>query len=181
MTARLPFPSTAATGKHWLEGNAVIGPDGSLLDILRVDNVEKVAIVRNENGTLHFQELVDFPGGAKKFTIRYDRKSHKYWALSNPALKEFSRSATDPASVRNTLALISSGDLYEWRVEHIVLSNPDPIRHAFQYADWQFDGQDIIAVSRTAFEDDAGGAPRGHDANYLTFHRITNFRKQTVR
>jgi hypothetical protein len=43
--------------------------------------------------------------------------------------------------------------------------------------DWQFDGADILAVSRTAFEDESGGAHRAHDANFMTFHRIRDFRK----
>ena len=177
MTPRLQFPAQAGVGKDWLEGNAVIAPDGSLLDVLRVNDVEKAAIAKLKDGELHFEAFTDFPGGAKKFTIRYDRKSKRYWALANPALKEFSRSAEDPASVRNTLALLSSKDLKDWRVERIVVSHPDPVRHAFQYPDWQFDGKDIVCVSRTAFDDEAGGAPRGHDANFLTFHRIANFRE----
>ena len=31
-------------------------------------------------------------------------------------------------------------------------------------------------MSRTAFDDDEGGAIRQHDANYLTYHEIKNFR-----
>jgi hypothetical protein len=178
MTGRLPYPPSASQGKHWLEGNAVIGRDGSLLDILRVDNIEKAAIVRVREGTLQWEGLTDFPGGSKKFTIRYDRKSRKYWTLSNPALKEYSMSATDPASVRNTLALVSSKDLRSWRIERIVLSDPDPVHHGFHYVDWQFDGPDIVAVSRTAFDDEFAGPPRAHDANYLTFHRIAGFRSR---
>jgi hypothetical protein len=33
-------------------------------------------------------------------------------------------------------------------------------------------------VSRTAFDDDATGANRAHDANYATFHRIDGFRRE---
>lgn len=42
----------------------------------------------------------------------------------------------------------------------------------FQYVDWQFDGKDIIAGIRTAW----GNANTYHNANYLTFMRINNFR-----
>ena len=49
--------------------------------------------------------------------------------------------------------------------------------HGFQYVDWQFNNTDLIAVCRTAFDDDSGGAHSAHDANYLTFHRIKDFRK----
>jgi hypothetical protein len=72
---------------------------------------------------------------------------------------------------------MSSKDLRKWKVSRTVLSHPDPERHAFQYVDWQFDGDDLVVASRTAFDDEEGGAHRTHDANYLTFHRVENFRK----
>ena len=173
MTPRLPYPTALApAGKHWLEGNIVRLGRGRLVDVLRVDNVEKAAIVRLDGGKLVFDTLVDFPGGAKKFTIRYDRKTHRYWALSNPAPE----GSPQPASIRNTLALLSSKDLREWRIERVLISHPDPLKHAFQYVDWQFDGADLVVASRTAFDDGEGGPPRGHDANYLTFHRVAHFR-----
>ena len=46
----------------------------------------------------------------------------------------------------------------------------------FQYLDWQFDGADIVAVSRTSYPDGMGGAENFHNSNFLTFHRIHNFR-----
>jgi len=164
-------------GAHWLEGNAVVDRDGSMLDILRVDNIEKAAIVKLEGERLVWKEMVAFPGGAKKFSIRWDKKSKKYWTLSNPALPEYPQSATKPASVRNTLVLMSSADLRNWKVERRLLHHPDPLVHGFQYVDWQFDGKDLIVASRTAFDDETGGAHNFHDANFLTFHRVENFRK----
>ncbi len=178
MTERLSYPSDAAEGKTWLEGNAVVAPDGTLLDILRVANIEKAAILMASKDQLKFAGLIAFPGGSKKFTIRYDRKSKRYWTLCNPALDQYPLSQKDPASVRNTLALMASKDLHNWRVERIILSHPTPEKYGFQYADWQFDGSSIVAVVRTAFDDEFGGPPRAHDANYLTFHRIPNFRSK---
>ncbi len=67
--------------------------------------------------------------------------------------------------------LSTSTDLRNWNVRRTVLSHPDPENHAFQYIDWQFDGDDIVFVSRTAWD----GAHRAHDANYMTFHRIANY------
>lgn len=178
-TERLPYPKEQAVeGEHWLEGNVVVGPRNRLLLLLRVANIEKAAVVRVEAEKLVFDRLIAFPGGAKKFTIRYDARTKRYWTLSNPALPQYERSATDPASVRNTLVLMSSKDLMKWRVERTVLSHPDPIHHAFQYVDWQFDGNDLVVASRTAFDDEHGGAHRAHDANFLTFHRVENFRKR---
>ncbi|HLV32087.1 MAG TPA: hypothetical protein VKY57_10995, partial [Chitinispirillaceae bacterium] len=71
----------------------------------------------------------------------------------------------------------SSQDLKSWTVHKILLEHPDVKRHGFQYVDWQFNKKDIIFLSRTAFDDEYGGANNYHDANYLTFHRIKNFRK----
>jgi hypothetical protein len=177
-TDRLPFPSAAPEGHTWLEGNAVVDTKGQIVDVLRVDNVEKAAIVTYANGKLVFDQLVDFPGGAKKFTIRYDSKSRRYWTLATPAMPSEPLSKTNPAGVRNTLALLSSNDLYHWQMEHMILSHPDPAKFAFQYVDWQFDKKDIVFVSRTAFSDEDGGPHSAHDANYLTFHRIRNFRQK---
>ncbi len=182
-TNLLPYPPDQRNGKTWLEGNTVLGPDGSILDILRVDihrtdGIEKAAILALHGNRLEFEKLVDFPGGAKKFTIRFDPRGRKYWTLSNPARKEHAFSALEPAAIRNTLIQMSSKDLAHWSTERTILTHPDPEKYAFQYVDWQFDGPDIIAVSRTAFDDESGGAHRAHDANYLTFRRIRNFRKR---
>ncbi|MCL5744786.1 MAG: hypothetical protein M1541_12810 [Acidobacteria bacterium] len=127
--------------------------------------------MRVQGDRLVFDRLVDFPGGAKKFTIRYHAKTKRYWTLANPA-----PNSKSPASVRNTLALLSSADLREWRTERIVLTHPDAAKHGFQYADWQFDGKDLAAVVRTAFDDDTGGAHNFHDANFLIFLRVEGFR-----
>ena len=47
---------------------------------------------------------------------------------------------------------------------------------AFQYPDPHVHGDDIVFVSRTAWETKMGQANRWHDANMMTFHRIRNFR-----
>lgn len=171
----------------WLEGNAVAAPDGGIVDILRVDTVnsetEKAAIIPiSEDGkkaTFDPQTgFIDFPGGAKKFTIRFDPKSQEYWSLTNwipPKHK-----SNTPAQIRNTVALISSPDLRNWKLRSVILYHPETTVHAFQYLDWVFEADDIIAVSRTAFDDNQGGAHNYHDANYMTFHRIADFRNVSM-
>ena len=174
-TTRQKFQGGASVvGQHWLEGNAIVGPDGKLVNVLRVDNTEHAAIVKDGN-----VEMVAFPGGAKKFSIRWDKKSRLYWTLSNPALARYPESAKSPAAVRNTLVLLSSRDLKEWVARSTILEHPDVEKHAFQYVDWQFEGKDLIVASRTAFDDETGGAHRAHDANFLTFHRVLGFRQLT--
>jgi len=166
----------------WLEGNAVVTPDKKIVNILRVhsrDENEKAAIVHisSDGKAATFDpvsDLVEFPGGSKKFTIRFDAETNSYWTLSNYVLPEDRNPS--PHCTRNTLVLASSPDLRKWTVNAVVLRHPDPKKHGFQYVDWQFDGDDLIAVSRTAFDDAEGGAHSWHDANYLTFHRIPQFR-----
>lgn len=179
----IDFPASvpATTGWTWLEGNAIVGCDGKLYDVLRVDNLENAtesaALVEYHDGKLQFDEIVPFPGGAKKFTIRWDAKSKLFWTLSNPVMPQYAEGLKKPASIRNTLALMSSSDLRTWTIRSIVLSHPDVKKHAFQYVDWQFDGDDLIVASRTAWEDADGQASTAHNANFLTFHRVNNFRK----
>jgi len=124
--------------------------------------------------------FADFPGGAKKFAVRRDPKSGAYWSLVSfvaPGWEHLGK----PATVRNTLSLVRSVDLRHWEVRCHLLHHADRVRHGFQYVDWLFDGADLIAACRTAYDDDTGGANNPHDANYLTFHRIRNFRSLSPR
>ncbi len=159
------------------EGNAVVAPDGSIVDMLRVDQRERVAILRLSGKELKFDRFIYFPGGSKKFTIRFDPQTKLYWSLVNPALRGEALSISSPGAVRNTLAVISSADLIHWTPRTILIQHPDPLHYGFQYVDWQFDGDDLIAAVRTAYDDGEGGAHSYHDANYLTFSRVPNFRK----
>jgi len=166
----------------WLEGNAVVTPTGRIVNMLRVDYPaydEKAAVIEIDEDGKHASfdsqtGFIDFPGGCKKFTIRRDPKDGSYWALSNYVPPD--QRSGEPARTRNTLALIRSTDLRRWEVRSIILHHPDTANHGFQYVDWLFDGEDLIAVVRTAYDDEEGGAHNQHDANFLTFHRIPNFR-----
>jgi hypothetical protein len=170
----------------WLEGNAVVAPDGGIVDLVRVQTKspdEKAAIVRisADGKTATFDPttgFVKFPGGAKKFTVRFDPQTKLYWSLAT-LIPERHR-AENPGGIRNTLALVCSPDLTSWSTRTILLHHPDVAKHGFQYVDWLFDADDIIAACRTAFDDGLGGARNNHDANFLTFHRIEKFRAKTM-
>lgn len=169
---------------QWIEGNVVPAPDGSLVNILRTNyrgsdpanaagHVDRAAVlhVSADGRTLahdRHRDLIDFPGGGTKFTIRRDGESGLTWSLVNKQ--------KDPTALRNALYLTWSRNLRAWHVARRVLHHPDPEHHAFQYVDWVFDGEDIVFVSRTAYDDGIGGARNYHDANYITFHRVAGFR-----
>lgn len=136
--------------------------------------------------------FVDFPGGITRFTVRFDPASQKFWTLCNYIPRKFRTSAYNGERFRAILALASSPDLRDWTVERFVmfddrLYSDDPTAVAsafdgnqtdsgFQYADWVFDGNDLVATVRTGFCDDLGGSNNGHDANYYLFRRVENFR-----
>lgn len=175
--------------RGWLEGNIVYDhKQKQLLNILRVGTnkgagVEHCARVEvSSNGKqISFDAekgFMPFPGGAKKFTIRYDERTGKYWTLVNN---------TDPEKLvikndktRNTLSLYSSTDLKEWKKERTIVDHPDVYYHGVQYVDWLFEGNDIVAVIRTAWEDEEGQAHNQHDSNYVLFHRIERFAENTT-
>lgn len=187
-TNNLPYDSTYLNGDFgaWIEGNAVLTPEKKIVNILRVHNPkdkfnESAAIVKiSDDGlTSTFDKengFIKFPGGGKKFTIKYDEKSRKYLAIVNYVPEEF-RGKVQLDKIRNTQALASSTDLKTWTIHQILLQHADTKKHGFNYVDWEFDGKDIIYVSRTAYDFGDKSARNYHDANFLTFHRLKKYHK----
>ena len=193
---------------EWLEGNAVVTPDGKLVDILRVEShpaigapfalpcahariprFEVAAMMRvaEDGRTVAFdpaRDYVHFIGSEAKFTIRFDPVSRRYWSIGSKITNPHSGYAWlyTPHHQRNVLALTSSADLREWeercrllRFREGQVVTKDESRVGFQYVDWQFDGDDLIAVCRLAWN-----GLNYHDANFITFHRVKNFRTLTL-
>jgi len=170
------FPTTG-----WLEGNMVEGTDGKLWNILRVNSTpffDRAAMIEiKNNGTEAVftpEHFIKFPGGQSKFVIRKDASTKIYWALVN------NNTNGKEAVQRNVLSLYASKSLTEWHhaktliEDNLGLTEKQSIAlTGFQYPDWQFDGNHIIYLSRTAY---GPGVPRYHDSNYITFGRIENFR-----
>ena len=168
----------------FLEGNIVAAPNGAIINLLRVSMKNgggKAAVLTlGKNGRILFDpatDFISFPGGSTKFHVLYDSVSRRYWALSNPVLKKHLDEKADESLIRNTLVLMQSADLRNWNIVDTVLYHPDVAKHAFQYPSFVFDGNDIVLVTRTAYDDAMGGASRQHDVNYFTFYRIRNFRQ----
>ncbi len=166
----------------WREGGMVVDRSGNIIDMVRVDlptgySPEYAAMVRVQNAnTITFNpstDLVEFPGGAKKFTVRYNETTDKYWTVASIVNDDNYVSNRTPGAIRNIMALMSSDNLDSWTVEQIIVQDLSSVAYiGFQYMDWQFDGSDIVIASRTAYPDGLGGAHTYHDANFLTFHRV---------
>jgi len=186
----LYYDSTYLNGSFggWLEGNFVIDKNGRLWNMMRVDDrstlEEKAAMVSisPDGKSLSFDPetgFILFPGGSKKFVVKYDSVSNYYYTLVNVILDKYKQQypSRKSSGFRNVLMLRKSKDLFQWQDVRIILEHPDVLKHGFQYVDWSFEGDDIIFLSRTAYFDGKENANNNHDANFLTFHRIKNFRK----
>lgn len=164
----------------WLEGNVVVAPNGELWNILRLNArpmVNRAVIVKIEEdyNRISFDPktgFIDFPGGGTKFNIRYDEQTGLYISLVN--------NITNPEwpQQRNILSLSVSPDLTNWRLVHTLMKDDTGLTPedsaqltGFQYVDWQFDGDDIIYLVRTAYR----GAIRYHDSNLIIFRVLKNY------
>lgn len=171
--------------RGWLEGNAVAGPDGRVHVFLRVDLSGGAEVAAHLVASADGRQLavagaapfVPFPGGAKKFTIRRDPLAAvgagPWWSITSAADPANSKV---PADQRNRLVLSRSDDLRTWTVVADLLHHPEAAHHGFQYVDWVFAGDDLLLACRTAADDGLGGADNFHDSNFITYHRLTNFR-----
>lgn len=170
-----------STDPGWLEGNAVQAPNGDIWNVLRFNSYptpDKAAIIglAGDHATAAFHPgsgFIEFPGGMSKFTIRRDERTGLYLTLVN------NNTYPGKARQRNVLALYASEDLRSWKPVQTLLTDdsglsmPDSIaKVGFQYVDWQFDGDDLIYVSRTAYD----GADDYHNSNRISFHRLSGYR-----
>lgn len=178
-TGRDPEGSRNTTG--WIEGNVVEAPDGSLVNIMRVNStpfVDRGAIIRiaddGRTATFERADFINLPGGMSKFQIRKDEQTKLYFMLTNN-----NTNMAWPAQ-RNILSLYVSNDLRNWVHAKTLMQDDQGLsfeesvrKTGFQYPDFQFDGNHIIYLSRTAYD----GANNYHNSNRITFGRLENFRK----
>ena len=192
--------SQNATAPGWREGNLVVAPDGELWNILTfeagavIDEKSPRLQITEDGKTLSFNPdtgYIDFPGAKAKFTIRRDPHSGKYLSLvNNLADKDLLRQMAGdlasqryrgkhPMRQRNVLSLTVSDDLWNWRIVKTLMRDDTGLVPeasimftGFQYVDWQFDGDDLIYVVRTAYR----GARNFHDSNQIIFRVLEKFR-----
>ncbi|WP_168123707.1 sialidase family protein [Paenibacillus sp. HB172176] len=166
-------------GVGWLEGNVVRGPNG-LVNLIRLTTFpvwDKAAMLTISDGgkktSFDSSGFVELPGGSHKFTVRRDEVTGLYVTLVNKG--------EDPEQhvLREKLSVFASEDLRNWfhvktlmeddLIEDVELSRK---KTGFQYADWQFDGDDLIYVVRTSYD----GAHTFHDSNLIVYGVLNDFR-----
>lgn len=163
----------------YIEGNAIVSPDGCVCDYLRLETFypwkpvyNKAVVLRSDNNDpdapMKFDRIVDMPVGVRhKFVVQKDPVTGKYIVLGN-------ENGPDKPQ-RTVLSMSVSDDFYNWKVAKRLIDyrNADPAYVGFQYPDWIFDGEDILFLSRTAFN----RAESFHNNNYVTFHTIENYKQ----
>ena len=159
----------------------VEAPNGALYNVMRYDTTGgkptygKAVVMRADpnapEAPLTFEKVIDFPGNLSKFEIHFDKPSGRYLSVVSYL------DDTHPCG-RNLLSLIASRDLEHWElVRHIWDYRHLPESEVgFQYVNFIIEEEDIILISRTAFN----GARNYHDANYQVFHRIRKFRENLI-
>ena len=148
-----------------IEGN-IVEQNGTLFNILRTMNLGislQMTVDSDPEQMMHSpQTLTEFPLSAiSKFEIKRDPVTGKYIALGNDAQYK-----------RKRLVMAVSDDLAKWEIAYEI-ANAWGTENAFSYPDFIFSGDDILLLSRTAFN----GAKNNHDTNMITFHKIKDFRK----
>lgn len=164
------------------EAQIVGSPRTGIFLMPKVGGLPHTALIRVPSpGTITSpsdDDWVFLPGGEKKFGAAHDPVSDRFYVLSNPVLPVHEgHPSIPPELIRNTAAMLSSRDLRHWDVMQIFLYSPHISYEAFQYLNFDIDGDDMIVASRTAFDIGGNKPPRGHDSNMITFHRIENFRE----
>ncbi len=164
------------------EPNLVVGRDGVIYVFYRVNHVgtdrQIVLKLSADGSTLSKAEEIDsfltgFPTSLSKVIIRYDESTDRYIAISN------AYTGAVLTSQRTVLCLASSKDLFHWEINDYLLVSRDiasPLteayKHAFQYPDFAFDGDDLILAVRESSD----YANYFHDGTYTTFYRVKNYR-----
>lgn len=149
-----------------IEGN-IVHKDGELYNIVRTmqNGISlKMTLDKNPESVMHSPTIYkDFPLSAiSKFEIKFDEQTGYYIALGNDA------TVWD----RQRLVMAVSKDLENWTIA-LEIADGRGTENAFSYPDFIFSGDDILLLSRTAYN----GAKNNHDTNMITFHKIENFRK----
>ncbi|MGO3170468.1 MAG: hypothetical protein ACTIJA_05400 [Bavariicoccus seileri] len=134
------------------------------------DRAVRLKVSETLEEVLTYDGVFRFEGGSNsKFDILYDEQSELYISIVNEIVH-----ATKPAA-RNVLSLAVSTDLKEFKIVKRLIdkSQEDPQQVGLQYVSFLIDGDDLLYLSRTALN----GADSYHNSNYITFHRLNDFRK----
>ena len=163
-----------------IEGTLTVAPDGKLYNIMRYDMthltpnyglvIRYLVDAEHPEAPLQFDRAIPFPANHSKFEIKRDEKSGYYYTICDRI------TSSESSAHRTLLSLMRSRDTLSWELVTDLLDyrkeDPTGKQIGFQYVDFLIEGDDILFVCRTAFNN----ANSYHNSNYITFHRINGFR-----
>ena len=172
------LPHGPSTGN--IEGCLTVAPDGKLYNIMRYDMrhldpnyglvIRYLVDTEHPEAPLTFDTAIPFPANHSKFEIKKDQVTGIYYTICNRI------TCSEDSNKRTLLSLMRSTDTLHWELVCDLMDyrkeDPDGTQIGFQYVDFVFQGEDILYLCRTALN----GAENYHNSNYITFHRIENFR-----
>lgn len=185
VSTRIPFNSSSFGGAYdWNVGNTILSSNGDILSLcgLRKDDSDSAVLVisASQDGTTAYipeSGQITIPGGAKKFTARYDASTGSYWALNNPVKEEDKGLGILVNSIKNYLTLSTASDLHSWKNLADIVYKENPQLYAFQSSDWIFEGDDILTVYSITWPDCSGTSSDIDKANHISFYRFEDARK----
>lgn len=123
--------------------------------------------------------FVPCPGGQMKFHILYDEATRLYWLLSSQTTDSMTRAESLPPerfdlpyNERHRLQLHFSKNCVDWCFAGLV-AKTDHAKQARHYASMAIAGDDLLVLSRSG----DGKAATAHNGNFISFHRIRDFRQ----
>ena len=164
-----------------IEGNLYFSPEGRLFVLYRLATPSRGGCTpqlltegdpENPGKMLRPVKLLEPPFGSNsKAFIQYDGSTGMYLCIANEPTEEkyYARSQ------RTVISLFSSPDGISWTLRHRIFDyrKEDPERVGLQYPAWAFDGDDLLLVTRVAYNN----AENFHNSNCITFHRIKNYKQ----
>lgn len=173
------WPGTVdGEAKGTIEGTLCTAPDGTLYNVMRYNIVSGTPAyglvlaykvdTTDPDAPLEYSHSIEMPCNNSKFMIKFDPVSKKYYSVATRIDCEARKNR------RNLLSLLRSDDMEHWEVACDLIDKRDEDMETvgFQYVDFEFEGENILFLCRTAIN----GAHSFHDSNCSTFHRIENFR-----
>lgn len=122
---------------------------------------------------------VPCPGGQMKFHIVFDPQTSLFWLLSTQATDSMTRADRLPAdrfnlpnNERRRLQLHFSRNCVDWCFAGLVAMG-EAEKASRHYASLAIDADDLLVLSRSGDRD----AANPHNGNFVSFHRIPNFRR----
>ena len=164
-----------------IEGCLTVGLDGKLYNFMRYDMLKTeeryglalryLVDVEHPEEPLIFDRAIQFPANHSKFQVRYDETSGLYFSICSRI------TCVEERGRRTLLSLMASKDMEEWFTVCDLYdereNDPTGKKIGMQYVDFFYEGDDILYLCRTAMNN----ATNFHDSNYITFHRVKNFRE----